>query len=362
MKALSTCTAVLLAAGTALADYKLVDLGPALSDCRTTIDDAGTISVQRALGDSVALTVALNGTITVASIAAPSGQGLNSNSITGRGAVGSIAGRASLVALPGTNTLAGSLDLLREGFFPVGNSQTRSVANDINASATVVGTYWTPGQPDQQAFQSSLLQSEVFRRGNIVRSTLRVTTSLAQPLGNPSNSEGWAIDSAGTIVGSLVRTGTHRVGFMLDSQGVIDIDPAGAQFTNALGSDGSGTVVGYTWSLLPVLGSAGFRWRDDNGNRTADNSEISLLSDVQLWAINASGVAVGTELSFFRPSAGAVISFNGASYVLLQTLVPGAPDWTLDVARDINNADNIVGCGSHNGDYRAFLLRPVPFD
>ncbi len=43
----------------------------------------------------------------------------------------------------------------------------------------------------------------------------------------------------------------------------------------------------------------------------------------------------------------------------LNELIPGDADWTLEAARAINDAGQIVGMGLHHGQMRAFLLTPV---
>ena len=44
----------------------------------------------------------------------------------------------------------------------------------------------------------------------------------------------------------------------------------------------------------------------------------------------------------------------------LNTRIDPQSGWTLEVAKGINDAGEIVGNGSHNGDYHAFLLTPIP--
>ncbi len=43
----------------------------------------------------------------------------------------------------------------------------------------------------------------------------------------------------------------------------------------------------------------------------------------------------------------------------LNSLIPAGSGWALSVARDINDAGQIVGEGVINGQQRAFLLTPV---
>jgi hypothetical protein len=45
---------------------------------------------------------------------------------------------------------------------------------------------------------------------------------------------------------------------------------------------------------------------------------------------------------------------------VLQTRIPAGSGWTLLVAGGINSGGQIDGWGIHNGNYRAFLLNPVP--
>jgi probable HAF family extracellular repeat protein len=78
----------------------------------------------------------------------------------------------------------------------------------------------------------------------------------------------------------------------------------------------------------------------------------------QADAINQEGEIVG--YSEVAPAINmkvqnAVIWRNGRIQNL-NSLIPAATGWQLNEAKSINNRGQIVGTGSHNGQYAAFLL------
>jgi len=95
----------------------------------------------------------------------------------------------------------------------------------------------------------------------------------------------------------------------------------------------------------------------------ADTNEYVYCGSIRAYRINEAGVAVGRIQLPPRGYAHAVIWSEADGVLDLNNLLDDpadAAEWTLEYARDINNAGQIVGWGEHNGEIRAFLLRPVP--
>ena len=75
----------------------------------------------------------------------------------------------------------------------------------------------------------------------------------------------------------------------------------------------------------------------------------------RLTKVNSNGVAVGT-----KDNAAVMLDLDTNTLTDLNTLLTGqtALDWSLTIANDINDAGQIVGYGTYNGETRAFLLSP----
>lgn len=77
------------------------------------------------------------------------------------------------------------------------------------------------------------------------------------------------------------------------------------------------------------------------------------------FGINNAGHVVGTASIPNDQDTHAFIYISGKGMLDLNTLIPSESGWVLQVARAINDKDEIVGFGVINGKSRAFLLEPV---
>jgi probable HAF family extracellular repeat protein len=75
-------------------------------------------------------------------------------------------------------------------------------------------------------------------------------------------------------------------------------------------------------------------------------------------AINNSGTVVGRS-TIRDNSDHAFISTNGARMQDLNTMIPTGTGWVLQEAAAINDAGQIAGSGTVNGQFHAFLLTPA---
>jgi probable HAF family extracellular repeat protein len=137
-----------------------------------------------------------------------------------------------------------------------------------------------------------------------------VMTDLGTLGGLGSGSFAYSINNAGQVVGeswNLGRTNSHA---FLYSHGVMtDLGTLGGSITFALGINAAGQVVGQ-----------------------------SLVCE--------------DRFSAFLYSGGTMINLNSS--------LPPDSGWHFDTATAINDSGQIVGQGTHNGEYHAFLLNPVP--
>jgi probable HAF family extracellular repeat protein len=122
-----------------------------------------------------------------------------------------------------------------------------------------------------------------------------------------SNSEGFAINAAGDVVGISDTTGGEQHAFLYCDEGMQDLGTLGGGFSQALG-------------------------------------------------INDSGLVVGTS----RTAAGGSHAFvyNGGVMTDLHRLIPPGSGWVLSKATAVNNSGEIVGVGWIGGEQHAFLLIP----
>jgi probable HAF family extracellular repeat protein len=119
----------------------------------------------------------------------------------------------------------------------------------------------------------------------------------------------------------------------------------GDRFSRALGINGSGQVVGV--SFTDFFAPHAFLWDAVNGMQALGTGDTRSVA----FGINDSGQVVGSS------SHGAFVWQNGTMSDLNDLIPPGS-GWSLGTASAINNAGQIVGYGGLSGQTRAFLLTP----
>ena len=215
----------------------------------------------------------------------------------------------------------------------------RSFAFDINDTGDVVGRSGTGSTFNNQSLEHAVLWSNgqvidlgtlggLHSRAHAVNSSLKVVgASLIKDgpmhafvwsgamtdlgtLGGPA-SEAWDINAAGQIVGYSQNGAGIRRAFLFEQGAMRDLGALhGARSSEAYGINGLGQVVGTSWST-------------EHGPRAV------------LWSGGDAGIDLNESL-----------------------LGPGS-GWTLQIARGINSAGQIVGYGRLGGRTRAFLLTPA---
>jgi uncharacterized repeat protein (TIGR01451 family) len=163
-------------------------------------------------------------------------------------------------------------------------------------------------------------------------------------------SEAWDVNDAGVIVGEAGAPGGFVHAFRYADGAMTDLGTPSPNFESswARGINAAGTIVG--------------------GTRVANSSAVYpfVLTDGQ-WdvvtgdlgyadAVNASGQVVGT---YFTPAGESAFLYDGGVLTDLNQLLPAGSGWQLAAAIDINDAGQIVGQGTHDGEGRGFLLTPV---
>jgi probable HAF family extracellular repeat protein len=211
-----------------------------------------------------------------------------------------------------------------------------------------------------------------------------------------------AMNNRGQIVGqSDVQAGFWHAFLWDEEHGMVDLGSLGGSYSGAMDINDHGVAVG--WSRTDSGGEAPFVWRDGvmTALRTLPGAELaggdanainnhgmivghsngatsgvvhatlwdeqgnpSAIDDLGALAsiahdINDAGTIVG-ELVFEDGTRSAFIHLNGRTRDL-NDLLPAGSSWTVDRAIAISNDGRIAGSGfAPNGDYRTFILEPVP--
>jgi len=163
-------------------------------------------------------------------------------------------------------------------------------------------------------------------------------------------SEAWDVNDAGVIVGEAGAPGGFVHAFRYADGTMVDLGTPSPnfEFSWARGVNQAGTIVG--------------------GTRVANGGTVYpfVLTDGQ-WdvvtglpgyadAVNISGQVVGTS---FTPAGEAAFIYQDGVLTDLNQLLPAGSGWQLAAAIEINDAGQIVGQGTHDGEGRGFLLTPT---
>jgi probable HAF family extracellular repeat protein len=215
----------------------------------------------------------------------------------------------------------------------------RSQASGINDSGQVVG--W--------ADSTSAVRAFLYSNGSMINlGSLSDRASQASAINDNGEIAGWYIDNTGASVHAFV----YSNGSMIDI-GTLGSSPSSAAFD----INNSGQVVGRVHNTTNI-DPDGRAFLYSNGLMI----DLGTLGGTSSWAygINDSGQVVGwADTADGDPHA---FLYSGDSMTDLSQLPEVlAAGWTsLDEARGINDKGQIVGYGFIGGNYRAFLLSPIP--
>jgi len=252
-------------------------------------------------------------------------------------------------------------------------------ANGINSAEQVIGTgpggafLWTPGSGSQLLpslgatgsyatwawgmNDSGQVTGQSVTGGGAGRAFIWSAGGVMQNLGTiPGglDSTGHAINASGQVAGavrvsSVTGSGTvsYDTAMRWTAAGGMEQLMAGQSLANAIND--SGAIVGRA-----VSPDHAFLWTAANGLQfLQDNGGTSNAT-----GINSSGLIVGRALPAGGGSSFAAI-WQGGSLINLNTLLPASSGWVLQIATAVNDAGQITGFGTYNGQTTAFLLNPV---
>jgi probable HAF family extracellular repeat protein len=174
-----------------------------------------------------------------------------------------------------------------------------------------------------------------------------------------THNEAQAVNEAGMIAGvSSVEFATNRAALWTDGTPA-NLGTLGGDDSEAFGLNGAGQVVGASGtgdgrlSAFIWLPTAAYGLPAGMSDLTPDANQA------QVYGINNNGQAVGSGV--YDTYSGAILWEAGTTYHLDDLIDPNS-GWHLNNAQDINDAGQIVGIGTFNGQPRAFLLVPADPD
>lgn len=205
-----------------------------------------------------------------------------------------------------------------------------SFVTDMNGNGDIVGESW-----------NSFYESHAF----VFRSAMM--TDLGT-LGGTS-SKAWAINDSGVIVGESTDANGNTRAFRYSAGSMQDLGTLGGSAAAAYAVNNNGDVLGDSL----IAGDVDYHAFLFTGGRLLDLGTLggSYSSSV---ALNNLGHVVGDA----EDATGRIVPFlwRDGTMVDLNTLLPPDSGWVVYSAYYINDADQIVGFGTHNGQFAWYIL------
>lgn len=209
-----------------------------------------------------------------------------------------------------------------------------SVANAINDNGGIVGSSTTG------------VTTHAFFSDGVVMIDIDVLDS--------GFSEAYGVNDAGTAVGMFLSTAGTPTALIYNGGNLTDLAPTLLPFNRVWAINNSGLLAGHSWgpganvSFLNVCGT------------TIDLGTLPGFTQTSVWAVNNAGQMVGSVSSDVSTLLNAFV-YTGGTLYNLNDLVVGAGQWEfLSVAFGVNNSGQITGYGRIGGQFRGFILTPLP--
>jgi probable HAF family extracellular repeat protein len=164
-------------------------------------------------------------------------------------------------------------------------------------------------------------------------------------------SRAWAINDSGVIVGESDNSNGVAQAFVYRDGQMTQLGTLGGSSALAYGINNAGQILGdslITGDLATHAFVISSETMTDLGTLGGDNSYPN--------AMNRHGHVVGDsedDLGFVRP-----FLYRDGQMVDLNTLLPENSGWVLDTAYYLNDAGQIVGYGTHNGEFAWYIFTP----
>jgi probable HAF family extracellular repeat protein len=167
-------------------------------------------------------------------------------------------------------------------------------------------------------------------------------------------STAYGISNRGVIVGYAYNQAGNFLGFFWRSGRMTALGTLGGTWSSAAAINNVNQITGQAYTRNNFAAHA---FRLSNGIMT----DLGTLGGTYSWGlgINNSGTVVGRSDAQDN-SQHAFISTNGGRMQDLNNMIPVGSGWMLGEATAINDAGQIAGYGTTNGETHAFLLTPAP--
>ena len=161
-----------------------------------------------------------------------------------------------------------------------------------------------------------------------------------------------AINDNGQVVGVSVNSSSSGCNAFLYNNGTMtELGTLGGSASYARAINDNGQIVGYSTT------SSGDKHAFQYSNGTMTDLDILGGSASYASAINDNGQVVGISMTI--TGAYHAFLYNGSTMQDLNSLISPGSGWILNTAYSINNLGDIVGAGTYNNNYEAFLLVPA---
>jgi probable HAF family extracellular repeat protein len=269
----------------------------------------------------------------------------------------------------------GTLGSSANGGFSAGsqiNASNQIVGTTLDATGTAQAFLWDAQHGMRSLGLPNTNGAAINKTGQIVGETASVTNGQVGRafIWDPTTGVQWipllatlpgcfltnatAVNDASTVTGYCQSTNNGFQAFVWDdAHGVQALDAQGTTESLAFSINNHGQVAGSV-TLSPGVGRA-VTW-----NGAGNITMLPLIVDGQGATLNTAAYSIndlGDEVGIGGQRA---VLWTGQGGYLLDDLIPQSSGWQLNQANAINNAGQIAGYGTINGQTHAFLLDPVP--